>query len=441
MEGKITLKYSILDFGFTFLGQIFFVVDIALDVWAMVHLYREGDFIYLGILVAFLVGSSVLGQAFSWLWYRYDDYETRTSTEGSVNTRVLKILHLFQLGVYLRYIGVLEVAVRSFISKKRDRENVAVFLSHDLSMLRLIETFSESAPQLVLMLTIMLQTGEWKDPVTVLKACGSASAIACSVTLYHRSLRSFLREKAQQGFFSSLLYFVWNLLLIFPRLAALALFAHALPCYIFAHFLCCWAMLFFLAWCCKSTFMDSPTGEWLYRATVGLIWYFSWFNVSEGRTVYRCLLYHVWMLLDLVLLCGLAYWQTHNAPGTRGALSLDKVAAMGGSILVVYILGLLLKVLYYKYFHPKLGSSGAEALSSVVTDGEPLSSVVTDGEPSTVLTKSLKLPAHGDFLDGGQMNALADDIEVDIMTRCCQVEKVEKPENRRMKHLAQNFYS
>lgn len=36
----------------------------------------------------------------------------------------------------------------------------AVFLSHDLSLLRLIETFSESAPQLVLMLTNLLQRGE-----------------------------------------------------------------------------------------------------------------------------------------------------------------------------------------------------------------------------------------------------------------------------------------
>lgn len=36
----------------------------------------------------------------------------------------------------------------------------AVYLSHDLGMLRLIETFSESAPQLVLMLTIMLQSDD-----------------------------------------------------------------------------------------------------------------------------------------------------------------------------------------------------------------------------------------------------------------------------------------
>lgn len=40
-----------------------------------------------------------------------------------------------------------------------DSESIAVSLNHDLSMLRIIETFAESAPQLTLMLTIFLQQG------------------------------------------------------------------------------------------------------------------------------------------------------------------------------------------------------------------------------------------------------------------------------------------
>ena len=102
MEGEVTLKYSLLDFGFTFLGLIFFLADIGLDVWAVVHFYRKGDFIYLGLLVTFLVGSSVLGQLFSWFWYRYDEWKTRTTIEGSVSKGILQALHIFQLGVYLR---------------------------------------------------------------------------------------------------------------------------------------------------------------------------------------------------------------------------------------------------------------------------------------------------------------------------------------------------
>lgn len=64
-----------------------------------------------------------------------------------------------------RHAGVFEFSVRSFCTKVHEGEGFAVYLSHDLSMLRLMETFSESCPQLVLMLTIILQRNQL-DPVT-----------------------------------------------------------------------------------------------------------------------------------------------------------------------------------------------------------------------------------------------------------------------------------
>ncbi|KAG7246953.1 hypothetical protein CRUP_021694, partial [Coryphaenoides rupestris] len=266
------------------------------------------------------------------------------------------------------YVGVLEVAVHSFCSKRRAPQGQAVHLTHDLALLRLIEGFSESAPQMVLMQTVLLHTGEWRDPVT---------AIACSVTRYHRSLRSFLPTRTQ-GFGSSLLYFTWNLLLIFSRVAALTLFAYTLPCYVFAHFLCWWAVLFFVAWYSKASLMDCAAGERLYQATVGLIWYFSWFNVAEGRTLSHCALYHAWMLLDTGLLCGLACWRTttRDAPWAGGngatALSVDTVAIMSGCVGAVYVTGLLVKLLYYKVCHPTLRSGEPEGLPSAEDLEKPL---------------------------------------------------------------------
>ena len=51
--------------------------------------------------------------------------------------------------------------MRSFCGKGHGPHgDWAVFLSHDLSILRLIESFSESAPQLVLMLAVLLQSGQ-----------------------------------------------------------------------------------------------------------------------------------------------------------------------------------------------------------------------------------------------------------------------------------------
>ncbi|KAK2830648.1 hypothetical protein Q5P01_018579 [Channa striata] len=299
-----TFTLSPVDFLFTCAGLLCLVGDIVLDVVAAVTFYQEREFVSLGLLLLFLVGSSVLVQVYSWLWYSYEDVGRETKVEKSVTDCQLKLLHVFQLGIYVRHAGVVEMSLRSMFERDKNGrvvdgrlsennhaksktyeettyEDVAVYLSHDLSMLRLIETFSEGAPQFVLMLTLILRQGQL-DPVTVLKAIGSASAIACSVTMYHRSLRSFLEEKEKQPLMSSVVYFVWNLFLISSRLTALALFASVLPCFIFTHFICSWLVLFFFAWRSKTDFMDNKGGEWLYRATVGLIWYFDWFNVVEG---------------------------------------------------------------------------------------------------------------------------------------------------------------
>lgn len=189
---------------------------------------------------------------------------------------------------------------------------------------------------------------------SVLKAVGSASAIAFSVTMYHRCLRSFLPDKQKQSVMSSLVYYLWNLLLLASRLVALALFASVLPCFIFTHFLCSWLVLFFCAWRSKTDLMDSPGGEWLYRATVGLVWYFNWFNVVDGKTRNRTLLYHSFILADMVLLCGLWWWKMLSLEQPFFHISAPVAAAVASSVVGVYVVGLALKMLYYKFFHPNI---------------------------------------------------------------------------------------
>uniref|UniRef100_A0A3Q2XYF3 XK-related protein n=1 Tax=Hippocampus comes TaxID=109280 RepID=A0A3Q2XYF3_HIPCM len=338
-------KFSKLDCFLTYVGLAFLLLDIGLDIWTAVSLYQEEDYVYLGILIFVLLGSSMLAQAYSWLWYTYDDFVRLTKIVWLLHVSSPTFLTLF----FPRHAGVVEITSCGCITKTQDPVDAAVFLTHDLSMLRLFEAFSESAPQLVLMLTIMLQRGQL-DPLTAL---GSASAIAFSVTTYHRSLRSFLPDKEEQRIASSLIYFVWNLLLIFSRLAAVALFASILPCFVFTHFICSWMILFFCAWRCKTTFMDSPGGEWLYQATVAVIWYFDWFNVVEERTRYKTTLYHGFILLDISLICGLWCWRMHTQPPSF-KIPLLYACIIAFSVVAFYIFGLILKIIYYKCFHPNL---------------------------------------------------------------------------------------
>ncbi|KAM9385043.1 XK-related protein 8-like [Pholidichthys leucotaenia] len=409
------MKFSSWDFVFTLGGLPLFLLDIGLDVWAAVDFYRQGDYWFLGVLLLCLVVSSVLAQIYSWLWYKYDEFEMKTKIERWPSTRLLKVLHVIQLGIYFRHAAVLEVSVLNFCHRHSDSfcENSAVFLNHDLSMLRLIETFSESAPQLVLIITIILLRGQL-DVVTVLKAIGSASAIAFCVTMYHRSLRSFLTDKVMQPIGSSVVYFLWNLLLISPRIVALALFASVLPCFIFTHFICSWMVFFFFAWLSKTEFMDSPCGEWLYRATVGVIWYFIWFSVTEGKTRNRSLLYHGFILVDISVLCGVWCWQMSMNPLDFKIEQINTIIT-AACVAGVYIIGLIVKIIYYKFCHPNVTKDQLKGESTVT------------------------LRPSEDEVDSGAAQTLEEDAAM-IGFRAAPQPAQPPPSNRRMRKLAENFY-
>ncbi|KAK7138972.1 hypothetical protein R3I93_016174 [Phoxinus phoxinus] len=356
MEESFPFKYSLLEYLFTLVGLGFFLLDIALDIWTVVSFYQDGAYVYMAVMIFLLLGSSVLLQVFSWLWYsdsletKVENTELETKVEEFLNRhKLIKPLHFLQLGVYLRYAGVIEISTKRFLQKtNRFTEGVAVYLNHDLQMLRLFEAFSESAPQLILMMCRILQRGEL-ELITGLKILSSAAAIASTVALYHRSMRSFLPEKRKMSWISTGVYFLWNLLLIIPRVTALALFCSVLPCYIIAHFLSLWMLLVLGVWSQKTDHMESTGWEWLFRATVGLIWYFSWFNVSTGSIKLKTFLYYGVMGLDTMMLLGFWCWKVFEYTGCWSSLNPFIVIP---TLLGLHVVGILLKMIYYTWFHP-----------------------------------------------------------------------------------------
>ncbi|GLD59339.1 XK-related protein 8 [Lates japonicus] len=353
MERAAFSKYSWIDFLFSVVGVCTFLVDWGSDVWVATEFYRRGDFFWFGVLVGLMVLSSVVVQMFSWFWFKYDRELPEFSAQTGARTvlfgdrvKLSCLLHVLQLGFLCRHISAIRQGFRVWWHKEEGSE-YAVYLTHDLSMLRLIETFCESAPQLTLMIYVMLCTNKART-VQFVSIAASTTSIAWMVVDYHRSLRSFLPDKAKQGWGSSLIYFLWNLLLIAPRVAALALFASVLPGYVAAHFLLLWLVFVLWAWRQKTNFMDSVGGEWLYRATVGLIWYFSWFNVAEGHTRGRSFIYHSFITTDGGIL--LVTWWCYRDPVQTESYALALIITLP----LTYLLGLLFKALYYCCFHPKL---------------------------------------------------------------------------------------
>ncbi|XP_020360509.1 XK-related protein 8.3 isoform X1 [Oncorhynchus kisutch] len=352
MDSPMFSKYSWLDFLFSVVGVCTFLFDVGSDIWVATEFYSRGDFFWFGVLIGLMVLSSVVVQMFSWFWFKYDrelegfDEQTAKNVLFGGCVKLSFLLHVLQLGFFCRHISAIWQGFRVWWRQEQG-SGYAVYLTHDLSMLRLIETFCESAPQLTLMTHIMLHTNKART-VQCVSVVASTTSIAWMVVDYHRSLRSFLPDKAKQGWGSALVYFLWNLLLIAPRVAAVALFATIQPSYLAAHFLLIWPVLVFWVWRQETDFMDSAGGEWLYRATVGLIWYFSWFNVAEGGTRRRSIIYHSFMATDGGIL--LVTWWFYRDP----VLTQSYAPILLATLPLTYLMGVLFKTLYYYCFHPTL---------------------------------------------------------------------------------------
>ncbi|XP_041096470.1 XK-related protein 8-like isoform X1 [Polyodon spathula] len=388
MDSGNSCDYSWVDLVFTVLGVCTFLFDLGADLWVAAEFYLYGDYFWFGIVLSFVFVSSALLQMFSWFWYKYDtkleNFNPQTTTEtlllanndnGGRCDR-LKLVHVFQLGFLLRYVTAIEQGFHVWW-KKRNEPGHAIYLTHDLSMLRLFEAFSESTPQLTLMLYIIIHNNK-AETFQCVSIAACFISIAWMVLEYHRSLRAFLPEKNKLGYSSSVVYFLWNLLLIAPRVGAVALFTSIFPPYIGLHFLLLWAALLLWAWAQHTDFMESGPGEWLYRTMVALIWYFSWFNVAEGGTMGRSLIYHTFMAADSGILLGTWYWY-------RDPLVTDHyVLPLLLALLASYLLGLLLKVTYYKLFHPKIWQPVFRAGEDVPDNLVYRSLSPTDALPSVI---------------------------------------------------------
>lgn len=174
-------------------------------------------------------------------------------------------------------------------------------------------------------------------------------------------MREFLPDKRKMTWTTSVLYFLWNLLLIASRVTALALFTSVFPYYIIAHFLSVWMVLVLVVWSQKTDFMEDTCWEWLFRATVGLIWYFSWFNVGSRKTKLKSIIYYTVLGLDTMALLGFWWWKMEHA-----CILLIRPYIIISTLASLYVSGTILRIIYYKLFHPNCDMKKIDELNEPV---------------------------------------------------------------------------
>ncbi|XP_053563098.1 XK-related protein 8 [Bombina bombina] len=301
------------------------------------------------------------------------------------STTCLAILHILQLGYPLRCIHSLEVGFKAYKTGNEQYQEYAYFLTHDISMLRLVETFLENTPQLILLLYIVLKRGTIQT-FQYFSIATSFVSISWAILDYHQSLRMFLKEKQKLDIIPSAVYFLLNGFFIFARIVCIVLFTSVFDWWIALHFLLIWISFFVWATLQKTTFMQSTTWEPFYRATVAIILYFVWFNIADGKTIYRCVIYYIFIGIDCSIL--LVSWKFWRLPSIVELYENHIFIAVS----LAFILGVVLRCLYYNFFHPNLREQEYDVVDNKDSDYKKL---ILNNEPTPLKNPRLMKLAVG----------------------------------------------
>ncbi|XP_063063652.1 XK-related protein 7 [Engraulis encrasicolus] len=401
-------RYTVLDCCWTLCALLVFFSDGASDLWLAADYFLRGNYWCFAPTLVFIIVPSLVVQVLSFRWFAYDFADTSASdtaaaavvaasggggggadshfsTKGSgdhqrgagrsdatdealpaaaTKTRTTaesccracvwlfqSLVHILQLAQVWRYVHAMYLGVQSRWRGDHERRHYywrLMFASADISMLRLLEIFLKSAPQLVLQLCIMVQANQVL-PLQGLSASASLISLSWMMASYQKALRDSRDDKLPMSYKAAVVQLLWHLFTVGARTMAFALFASIFQLYFGIFIVAHWCAMTFWIIQGETDFCMSKWEEIIYNMMVGIIYIFCWFGVREGPTRCRLALYSLVVLAENVALT--AAWFLHRGGG--GGHTSDFHAVVVVCVVACsYALGTFFMFVYYCLLHP-----------------------------------------------------------------------------------------
>ncbi|KAK9515052.1 hypothetical protein VZT92_025723 [Zoarces viviparus] len=422
-------RYSVPDCCWTLCALLVFFSDGASDLWLAADYYLRRSYWCFALTLVFVIIPSVVVQVLSFRWFAYDfsetvesgtaaaavvgasvaeecDFSTKDSGERGAGRSAEEagvlpgpgtgggargccrafiwflqaIIHIFQLAQVWRYVHALYLGVQSRWHRDPERRHYywrMMFESADISMLRLLESFLKSAPQLVLQLSIMIQATQLL-PLQGLSASASLLSLAWMVASYQKALRDSRDDKLPMTYKAVIVQILWHLFTIGARTLAFALFASVFQLYFGIFIVAHWCIMTFWIIQGETDFCMSKWEEIIYNMMVGIVYVFCWFSVREGRTRCRLLIYSLTVFVENVALT--TAWYLYRDPRTSDFYAVIMVCVVASS----YALGTFFMFVYYCLLHPDGPVSGWGYIVEKEVPVETLASPATSLPPDVV---------------------------------------------------------
>ncbi|XP_072109576.1 XK-related protein 9-like [Mobula birostris] len=334
-------------FALTLLGFLLYLTDIGTDLWVAAVYLKDGHIVWCILVVSVMLVSAIILQSFSWSWYKDDE----NSSDGRHGPHArgccswFGVLHVFQMGVLLRFIEALKYGYKAAF-KKEETTLFAIYSATDLSMLRLFEAFLEAAPQLVLQVFILLISDD-RENIQYVSVILSCMSISWATLDYYATLKKSLPDHPTLicGF-PYLLYFFYKLLTLNARILLITLLTTIDIRFMIVYLFVSWLIMIICVCVQKTKFCSSKIQEGIYRAVVAIILVFTFFNIKDKNTRIIMSIYYVFRFVETIAVLAIC-WLLKDFIDVK-SYSLP----VGFTIVFSLILGIICLVLYYSCCHP-----------------------------------------------------------------------------------------
>lgn len=164
---RIDMSFDYLDAASLVFSMISYFLDLFTDTVVAVFHYMNDDYWYSGMTAAFILIPNLVTSCISIRWYLSDSQQDSMEPVSKFQWFVRFLFHFMQVGPILRYYESLQYGLKYRESKDPDEKKRVymrmIYEDADATMLRLFESFMESAPQLMLQMYIITRNYPFDD--------------------------------------------------------------------------------------------------------------------------------------------------------------------------------------------------------------------------------------------------------------------------------------
>lgn len=363
---RIDMSFSLLDAASLIFSMISFFLDLVTDSVVACFHYLNNDYWYCALTLAFILLPTSITTAISLRWYIVDSKVQGAEPVSRSQWITRFIFHTLQIGPVLRYYESLQYGLRfrrtTDPSEKKKIYMKMIYEDADATMLRLFESFMESAPQLILQVYIITKNYPfddyeyWTAIVQVISISSSLISISWSLVSYAKSLRISLSNKIPMSHSSIVVMFLWEFFSMAARMIALALFTSAFVRYVGFVCLTHWLLMTTWIYSMKTSFCNTKCEELGFNAVLGVIFIFCYFNPIDTPTRFRYLMFYTFMFFE-----NSAFMILWSKQVTYQRWIVDLALS---THYTCFFLGIVIMLIYYRYFHPTGGISPTRSIKT-----------------------------------------------------------------------------